>query len=394
MSQLSGLFDLPNLINLPKRLLFVIPKQLSYRLFLSELSETLTANGVEVHCACSVDQPTFRESPVRFHHTPLPRGMNPIKHFRTARQLGTLVTEIRPEFIHAHFSSAIFTTALAIKSCWPITIGTFQGLSYPLAKGRLRRLAIKQAETWASSQLHGVWVLTQDDYSQIKRDAPLAKSYLQQTPGFGCCLRYFDPATISSGEQEQLRQSLDIDRNDRVYTFIGRFTEFKGFALTVRSFLELNQRFPKSKLLLIGQFDDLHSSGLNKSQIAQISRHPAIRNVGWQSDVRKYLSITDAVVFPSEREGVPVSLMEAIAMGVPVITLNARGCRNVVTDKVNGLLVYERSKSALMRAMIRIYEDEQLRSLLRKGALATRERFDRQHYINEQLSIYSRLIVT
>jgi len=394
MSQLSGLFDLPNLINLPKRLLFIIPRQLSYQLFLSELSETLTASGVEVHCACSVDLSVSRESLVRFHHIPLPRGMNPIKHFRTARQLRTLVTEIRPELIHAHFSSAIFTTALAVKSFWPTTIGTFQGLSYPLVQGQLRRLAIKQAETWASSRLHGVWVLTQDDYLRIKRDAPLAKSYLQQTPGFGCRLRYFDPTTISSEEQEQLRQSLDIDKNDRVYTFIGRFTEFKGFALTVRSFLELNQRFPKSKLLLIGQFDDLHPSGLDKLQIAQISRHPAIRNVGWQSDVRKYLSITDAVVFPSEREGVPVSLMEAIAMGVPVITMNARGCRDVVTDKVNGLLLYERSKSALMHAMIRIYEDEQLRSLLRKGALATRERFDRQHYINEQLSIYSRLIAT
>lgn len=386
MSQLSSLF------NLPKRLLLIIPKQSSYQLFLNELSEALTANGVEVHCVCSVEDSVSAESSIRFHHIPFARGMNLIRHFRTAHQLRALVSEIRPDFIHAHFSSAIFTTAIAAESNWPTIIGTFHGLSYPLTRGWLKRLALKQAEIWASSRLDGVWVLTQDDYLQIKTDAPLAKIHLQRGFGFGCRLQHFDPAIISREERERLREALDIDIDDRVYTFIGRFTEFKGFGLTVQSFLELNKRFPKSKLLLIGQFDDLHRSGLNKSQIAQLSSHPNIRNLGWQSDVRKYLSITDAVVFPSEREGVPVSLMEAIAMGVPVITMNARGCRDVVIDKLNGLLIHERSTSALMREMVRIYKDQQLRNSLTRGALATRERFDRKHYINEQLRIYSELI--
>lgn len=378
--------------NLPNRLLFIIPKQLSYRLFLNELAEVLTASGVEVHCACLMEHSVSAESSVRFHHVPFARGMNLVRHFRMAHQLRVLVSEIRPDLIHAHFSSAIFTTAIAAENNWPITIGTFQGLSYPLTRGRLKRLALKQAEIWASSQLHGVWVLTQDDYFRLKTDIPSAKIYLQRGFGFGCRLQHFDPTIISRDERERLREALDIDMDDLVYTFIGRFTEFKGFGLTVQSFLELNKRFPKSKLLLIGRFDDLHPSGLNKSQIAQLSNHPNIRNLGWQSDVRKYLSITDAVVFPSEREGVPVSLMEAIAMGVPVITMNARGCRDVVIDKLNGLLIYERSTSALMREMIRIYEDDQLRNSLVGGALATRERFDRKHYINEQLHIYSELI--
>lgn len=383
--------ELPDRLSLPKRVLLVIPKQSSYQLFLSDLAESLRANEVEVHCACSVTPSTPLHSSVQFHAIPFARGMNPIRHLSAALQLRKLVNKIRPDLVHAHFSAAIFTTAIAYKSGWPITIGTYQGLSYPLVGAGLRRLLIRWAETWASSQLNGIWVLTQDDYSQLMSDAPSANIHIQNALGFGCRIEHFDSTKISHEEKKNLRRSLNINVDELVFAFIGRFTNFKGFGLTVQAFIDFTQTFPNSKLLLIGELDQIHSSGLSELQMVQVSNHPNIRNLGWQSDVRKYLSITDAVVFPSEREGVPVSLMEASAMGIPIITMNARGCRDVVTDKVNGLLIYERTSHELVRAMTHIYEDEQLRSSLARGALAMRERFSRRHYINEQLNIYSDL---
>ena len=77
-----------------------------------------------------------------------------------------------------------------------------------------------------------------------------------------------------------------------------------------------------------------------------------VHHVGWQEDPAPYLSISDYMVFPSEREGMPVCVMEASAMGVPVIAIAARGTRSLLRDEGAGLLISERRSSAVAHAML------------------------------------------
>ena len=116
-----------------------------------------------------------------------------------------------------------------------------------------------------------------------------------------------------------------------------------------------------------------------------------IIGVGWQKDVQPYLSISDVLVFPSRREGVPVCLMEALAMGVPAITLNSRGCRDVVRDGIDGLIIDEDSPNGVFKAMKRLLDNpNELQSFSFRANLDS-DRFDRKHYVNEQLEIYKNL---
>src|SRR6516225_3997919 len=100
------------------RLLLVVPRIASYRAFLHELCFALNANGTEIHVACSMEAINLQKSAatqdscVHFHPLDLPRGMHPIEHKRAARQLDALVSELKPDIVDAHFSAAIFTTAL------------------------------------------------------------------------------------------------------------------------------------------------------------------------------------------------------------------------------------------------------------------------------------------
>ena len=103
-----------------------------------------------------------------------------------------------------------------------------------------------------------------------------------------------------------------------------------------------------------------------------------------QSEIAKYLAVSDAMVFPSKREGIPVCLMESLAMGVPAITRDSRGCRDVVRDGLDGFVLRDCTVANLADAIRRIADSPDLQRQMSARALATRERFDRGHFIRER----------
>jgi glycosyltransferase involved in cell wall biosynthesis len=378
------------------RLLLVVPSVSSFRSFLGELSEILIGKGVDVSCACSLDAlwgdtrlPI--EERVHQYHIPFPRGMEPLAHMRAATALKSVVRRAQPDLVHAHFSSAIFTTALAKRKSWPVAIGTFQGISFPTQEGPFG-FAIRLAEIWAAKRLDKVWVLTDDDYARLHAAVPRATISRQEGWGFGCDLTKYDPTRVSATERAELRSRLGVTAKNIIFTFVGRFVSFKGFGLVVRAFLRLSERDPTVRLLLVGARDDLHATGLTQEEEYAMKSTSQIIHAGWQADVKRYLAITDVVVFPSRREGIPVSLMEALAMGVPVITVDSRGCRDVVRDQVDGIVLRDVTEETLMSAMSLLRHNRLLLNRLSSAALEGRHRFNRLSYIRTQVRTYEELV--
>jgi glycosyltransferase involved in cell wall biosynthesis len=374
----------------------VAPNIVSFRSFLTELGSALACRGVDVHCACSgnalwgENQAPACGTGVRMHDLQFPRGMDFIGHIRSSIQLDRLVERLRPDLVHAHFSAAIFTTALARRSHWPTTIGTFQGLRFPLLTG-LKRRALTAVEAWSAKRLDAVWVLTEDDRTALASAAPGATVNRQTSCGFGCDLDRFDPACVCSEECQDLRARLGIAADRWIFSYIGRYVAFKGFDMTVRAFLRLAELDPKVHLLLMGARDKLHPTGLTPEEERRLKNSPRITDLGWQDDVRKWLAVTNVLIAPSCREGMPVSLMEALAMGAPVITRDSRGCRDVVRDGVNGIVLRECTVDGLVSAMQSIKENEMLYRRLSSNALKDRQSFSRLNYIDEQIRIYENM---
>jgi glycosyltransferase involved in cell wall biosynthesis len=256
----------------------------------------------------------------------------------------------------------------------------------------IRSRLLRKAETWASRRLDAVWVLTEDDLQGLSEAAPRARIEKQQSLGFGCDLSRFDPASIHLEQRNQVREQLGLTSDHIVFAFIGRRVQFKGFDLTVHAFLDFAEKDPNVRLLLLGTHDPLHPTGLTEKEEELASKSPQIIDLGWQAQVQKYLSITHVVVFPSQREGVPVCLMEALAMGVPVITRDTRGCRDVVRHQIDGLVLKDCTADKISKAMRKLAYDKDLRDSLSQNALRDRERFDRYNYVREQIEIYENIL--
>jgi glycosyltransferase involved in cell wall biosynthesis len=373
------------------RLLFIVPNITSYRTFLAEVSATAQLAGHEVHVACSTTAlfgaGSSATDATTFHPLTFPRGMNPLGHLRAARQLDALVAKLRPDLIHAHFSAALFTTAVARRSHWPVTIGTFHGMSFPLMPGLKGRI-LRIAESWTAGRFDCVWVLTRDDRDALLAAAPTALVAVHRSSGIGCALDRFDPDTVPDEERAALRKELGIAPDDCVFVFVGRFVKFKGFDLTVRSFLQLAPANPRMKLLLVGPSDPLHPTGLTPAEEEARRGCPQIIETGHRSDVWRYLAISDAMVFPSQREGMPCCAMEALAMGLPVITSDSRGCRDVVRDGIDGIVLRQTTVEAMSGAILRLAKSADLRIQMGAAAFSGRRRFSRADYVREQLGIY------
>jgi len=380
------------------KLLLVVPTFSSYEAFLSDFTEEASARGHEVHLATELKRITGHtfnsdageHESIHLHSIKLPRGANPLAALRAAKELRGLVDEIQPDWIQAHFSAAAFVCALARTSAWPFTSSVIQGLACTLARGKAR-WAAWFGERLAMARLDEMWVLTDDDFEVI-RSWDSSKAHLQKAPGFGCRIDRFNVENYSVEWRSERRAELGIQVNEFVLIYVGRLTAFKGFGKVVHAYRILQHRGVPVRLVILGAFDALHASGLSEEDVCCLKNDPLVLMPGWQENIADWLAFSDLCVFPSEREGMPVCLMEALCMGVPVVTSSTRGCQDVVSDGMDGRVLRKNGSKDIAEAIASILNDPATNEKMRQNACARRESFDRKHFISEHLDALERHI--
>ncbi|MCH2216128.1 MAG: glycosyltransferase, partial [Flavobacteriales bacterium] len=364
------------------KLLFIIPSITNYFTFLEDLVNELVSRGHEVHLATSRQHiariDSYRRSiECKVHHIDFPRALSPFKHISAARQLDKLVNRLEPDLINIHFSAALFTAMLGKKANWPKAIGTIHGLGSPLIYG-WRKYAVSRAEKWSAERASEIFVLTEDDKTYLSEKATKANVSTLNSFGMGCDIDRFDPENISNVTKSRLRKEYGIKGKDFVFIFIGRQTYFKGFDKVVLAFLNIEARHKNVKLFLIGEKDRIHPSSKEQGFETLLSASENIVRVGWKENVQDFLALADVNVFPSEREGLPVNLMESLAMGVPVITSNSRGCREVVRNEIDGLILEKNDLTSLTNSMERLLQNREELEKFSSAAFEGRDRFSRK----------------
>ena len=137
------------------------------------------------------------------------------------------------------------------------------------------------------------------------------------------------------------------------FLFIGRILGDKGVRELAEAARELRKIHPAARVQLLGPLDRGNRSAIKLTELEQWVADGFVEYVGDTDDVRPFIEKATAVVLPSYREGLPRSLLEAGAMGRPLIATDVPGCREVVQDSVNGFLCEARSAASLAEAMAR-----------------------------------------
>jgi glycosyltransferase involved in cell wall biosynthesis len=190
----------------------------------------------------------------------------------------------------------------------------------------------------------------------------------------GIDVGYFNPELFTVSQSLALRQQLQIGPSDFVFVFVGRLVSDKGINEMVSAFERHQTQHPLSKLLLVGDYEaDLDP--LLPNTLQAIQTNDAIITTGFQADVRPYLDLSNALVFPSYREGFPNVVMQAGAMGLPCIVTDINGCNEIIKEGINGVIVSVKNTDDLLLFMNEFVDNSQLFNQLQANSrtmIATR----------------------
>ena len=366
-----------------KRILVLIPSPLSFKQFLIDVYLSL---NYEVHVVCkqyeSLD--LYNEN-FNYHYIDFERNLSFCSTVKARNQLIKLVGDLKPDLIHAHFSASIFLLSISKKRWFPYCIGTIQGSLFLATDNWFKRKIFKVVEVFSIKRLNKIFVLTDDDFVALRKKS--SNVFLQKAKGFGVNLNYFDKAN----GYPMKRKDLGIEEDDMVLIYVGRLVPFKGFNLVLNIFNHLYQKkSTKYKLIVCGVFDKFHKNILSKDEEGIWNNNPNIIKAGFTNDVRSYLSLADLNIFPSKREGYPVNIMEAIAMGVPTITSSQRGCRHSIVPLVNGIIVESFEIKDWVELVDGFFRNSEMKLLLQEGCERTRFLYDRKLYSTELNILYHR----
>jgi glycosyltransferase involved in cell wall biosynthesis len=187
-------------------------------------------------------------------------------------------------------------------------------------------------------------------------------------------------------DREGARATLGIPRDVPVVAFAGRLTQVKRPERFIDLAIEVAGRHPSTVFLIAGKGELLDSLVVRARPLGG-----RVRFLGWRSDVATVYAASDVIVLTSDNEGMPVSLIEAAAVGTPAVTTRVGSAPEVVLDGVTGF-VTDTDVNALARATIELIESSELR--LRMGAAAAvraRHEFGADRLVSDVSTLYERL---
>jgi glycosyltransferase involved in cell wall biosynthesis len=356
------------------------------------LIRALLADGHTVVLIAPADEyvPALQALGARFVHLPISaHGTNPLNDLLL---LGRFVRELRrerPDVLLAYTAKPNVYGSLAAHSLGIPVINNIAGLGSAFIKGGWLALVLKNLYRFALNRAKRVFFQNPDDYRQFVEMNLVRTEQCAVLPGSGVDLQHFQPVplpNLQGGDERNVHSA-----NDRRFIFllVARLLKDKGVQEFADAARLLKSSYPWAEFALLGFKDTQNPNAVSEEQLALWQEKGWVTYWGSSADVREPLALADCVVLPSYREGTPRTLLEAAAMGRPLVATDVPGCREVVRHGFNGFLCQPRDSQDLADQMEVILQMPGTR--LNKMGCASRQlveaRFDEQLVINAYLQV-------
>lgn len=321
------------------------------------------------------------------------RTISPISDIRSVYGLYKVFKKEKPDIVHTHTPKAGIAGMLA---AWlagvPVRLHTVAGLPLMEVTGFKRKI-LNIVESLTYRFATKVYPNSGGLYHFIlnsKFTKPDKLKVIGNGSSNGISVKNFDPQLFSDEERSALKEKLNISDAGFIFIFVGRLVGDKGINELIQAYGQVRKE--DTRLLLVGGFEE-DLDPLKKETLQKIREAEDIIPVGFQKDVRPYFAISDALVFPSYREGFPNVVMQAGAMGIPSIVSDINGCNEIIVEGENGIIVPVKDEFRLAGAMKQMLADpdayEKMKSNARK---MIEERYEQSIIWNGLLNEYNRLL--
>lgn len=347
--------------------------------------------GYDVHLVAPSDSASELEVQrhgIAFHPWVLSRsGARPWEEARTVWELARWLRTLRPDVVHAvTIKPVIYAGMLSRALRVPASVSAVSGLGYVfLAKGfraDVVRSIVRVLYRAALEHKNGRVIFQNPDDERVFLEAGLVRAErIVRIRGSGVDTTQFSPTP------EGFPQGVPV------VVVPARMLVDKGIVEFVEAARILRARGVPARLALVGDTDAGNPAALTAEQLRAWQREGLVEWWGFRRDMPEVFRGAHVACLPSYREGLPKALLEAMACGLPIVTTDAPGCREVVEPSENGFLVPVRTSEPLADALETLLRDPELRAKqgARSRALVL-EHFSVEGVVEKTLAVYRELL--
>lgn len=319
------------------------------------------------------------------------RSLNPLREYSLVGWLRALIAREKVDLVHGFtIKCAVYGSIAARLEGVSARVNSVAGMGYVFTSRGPRALILRPVLRTLFRYAFagdGARLILQnpDDVDLFVRARLIDGEKIRLIPGSGVDCRRFVPGTPAGTKQHPARPFRVL--------LPARLLWDKGIAEYLDAARQCRERAGEIEFLLAGNPDPGNPAAVPEELLHAWVKEGLVTWLGHVEDMPALFRSVDAVVLPSYREGLPKGLIEAAACGLPLITTDVPGCRDVVTHDVDGLLVPVKNAIALASAIRRLHEDAGLR--VRLGQAARQKalsRFDEGRVIDGTLKVYRELM--
>jgi glycosyltransferase involved in cell wall biosynthesis len=332
-----------------KNILIVASLASSLIHFRGDFIASLIENGFRVYAAAPKQPDHIKEKLESIGAIPLEfklnrTGLNPIKDIGSVLELRKLIKQNRIDLVFPYTVKPVIYSSFAANSCGVPVISLITGLGFAFT-GLTRKARVLQ---WLNQNLYR---------SSIRRNRVVVfqnKDDLQLFMDNGI-LSAKNKTALVSGSGVNLNNykfRVNNKKSDNIsFLLVARLIKEKGIALYIEAAQVLKKTYPNAEFHVIGS-PDKSPSAIDEEELKKLDDTGIIVYHGMQKNVPEHLYKNDVFVLPTYyREGIPRSILEALSVGMPIITTNTPGCRETIKKDYNGILIEPRELQELIKAM-------------------------------------------
>jgi len=304
------------------------------------------------------------------------KGLNPLTDLRLRNSMKKIYEELSPNLVIHYTIKPVIYGSLAARDLGIPFVNNITGLGTAFIKTNWLTWLVKRL--YRLSQKNADYVLFQnvDDRELFSRDRLIPENVPQEViPGTGIDTDHFNVRPYP-------------ESNPVTFLLIARMLWDKGVREFVEAARQIKSEFSNVNFQLLGFLDVENRTAISRIQVERWDKDGIVEYLGYTDDVREHIAFSSCVVLPSYREGLPRTLLEAAAMGRPIIATDVTGCREVVDHGVNGYLCKERDANDVaekMKDMINLSTDER-REMGLKGRKKMEREFDEKIIVEKIVS--------
>ncbi len=307
--------------------------------FRKTLIQFLKDEGIQIFIFAPVDEYTARiQQDPSIQFVPLnylkAKTLNPVFDLLFFFELLTIFRRIKVDLILPHTIKPNIYASLVARLIRLPCVSSLTGLGSVFIKSGWFYKMLQSFYQWALSGNKYILFHNKVDQMEWLDQSGSNETKTMVIPGSGIDTHYFKPSP------EFTTQELPV------FLFLGRLHPEKGIYEFLDAAQMMNSKKDACSFWISGEYELDH-----RALLERIQNSPWIRYLGMQADVRKVLEQVSVVVLPSYREGMPRALMEAMAMGKPVIACNVAGCNELISHRVEGLLASPQNAQSIVSCM-------------------------------------------